>query len=132
MEKLLKVVSLLIIWIQLFQTALFSLHFAEIEHRYSPRANDFVDFFSNGTELHVELEREDGLPVFSSGCCLEECSEEDCPAMHSLSKTFSDFFNKITERILFCSCFKNAGLFGKFSRHIFNILHLAPKNSPPQ
>ena len=125
-------ISLFLIWVQLFQIALFALHFAEIEHRYSVRANDFVDFFSNGLEFHKDLEREDGLPIVSSVCCLEECFEDDCPAMHSLSKRFSNFVQKVFERILLSVFSENIEIYGKFSIHIFNILHLAPKNSPPQ
>lgn len=132
LEKLLKVVSLLLIWMQFFQIALFTLHFSVIEHRYSADANDFVDFFNNDSEYHENLERKDGAPVISSVCCLTECSEEDCPAMHSFSKRFSNFTKNVLSLIFTDDLFNSLGIFGKVSFHIFNILHLAPKNSPPQ
>ena len=127
-----KRIALTLIWVQLFQTALFSLHFSVIEHRYSADANDFVDFFSNDTEYHESFERKDGAPVISSGCCISECSEEDCPAMHSLSKRFSNFSQSDLSLILTSDLFNSLEIFGKGSFHVFNILHLAPKNSPPQ
>jgi hypothetical protein len=128
----LKKIALTLIWVQLFQIALFALHFSVIEHRYSATANDFVDFFNNDTEYHENLERKDGAPVISSVCCMEECSEEDCPAMHNLSKRFSNFSESDLISILTNDLFNSFEIFGRGSFHIFNLLHLAPKNSPPQ